>query len=505
LEFLSLEGQDDHRMFQLAFNRDTDHFPHLKTLILIGNSLFGEEIFDAEATKLPESLTKFRSSHFAYNCDKFLLPKHLRNLSLSIQSGDISSQLPDTLEKINFVFKTIPAQCLVLPSSVTWAHFRCRNGDLDDWNVAQFPQFLTHLGMEQLSENQILSLPVSLRSLQGLLDHEFGEEQVRALSGLVNLTTITGFLPYSLEPGLAVHLPRQLRNLSCLVPFSDLNHLPPSLTKLELEYQQGDELETEDLHEIWPFPSLTRFETDDFCPYIAKKLPKSVVHIEGGINDLSLEMVQLLPVGLEYLSCGILETPACIEALPRKLTTLDSTSRAVYSYERSASPPSKYYELPVESSFGLPLSLTNLTLGPIQITGSEWFAGLPRTLNYLVIFAQMPQNTDFAGTRWPPLLTRLTLALYVTPSQGVLPLMQSTPIGLKRLIISRFGDGDSGLTNEALGAWIKKSTCLKRLKLPKSDLLTQDCFSLFPKRLEVLELDIRPSWWPEYVRYPNTR
>jgi hypothetical protein len=386
----------------------------------------------------------------------------------------------------------------------------------------RLPPHLEYLGTDTvLNENQINSLPLSIRKLEALSLCDMKDAEIKALSRLVNLTSISGFVPFSLNEGLASYLPRRLQYASTCIRLSELPSMPSSITDLTLLEFPPDApdpfysqylslspaasftagIEKMEENAVWPFPSLTYLKLHQLPPKFAKRLPTGlekllVWHDEG----ITLEMAQQLSnkKKLKFLSAGLLHSENCIAALPRTLTHLEGKGMV------SVTLPDRYLVIKSDfSSFDLPRSLTHLNLGTIHVNSGTWFNGLPRTLNHLVVGVVGAQETDFGIVDFPPFLTVLELVVHTGPNQGILPLLYSIPKGIKNLNIPKIGQNDTALTNETFGSWIQAYPSLRRLILPQSRGISEMCLHMLPKRLKHLEFhdDSQsgiPSWAPGY-------
>jgi hypothetical protein len=536
LVFLSLEAKNDHLAFQSAYNQEPERFQHLQTLILRGNGISGNAIFAAETAKFPPNLTKFESFNLVDDSSQLVFPPYLQDLFLRIQGPQGFSSLPDTLERVELRFKSLPSDCPILPASVTWLAIWHRFPETyDAWDFTRLPPALEHLSLYSLNENQINSLPLSLRSLEGLSDYEMKDNEIKSLSRLVNLTSISDFLPFSLKIGLASFLPRRLQSIPAFIPFSDLPSIPSSITYLQLtgisddspdpflslSISKSDDAENDSLdiqktpamlagsgkekteeNAVWPFPSLTTLHIDRLTSSVAKRLPIGLENLEvtADTEGITLEVAQQLSnKKLKYLSAGLLQSESCISALPRTLTHLEGNGKIPLKL------PATYLVMNTEnSSFDLPRSLTRLNLGTIHIDSGTWFNGLPRTLEHLVVGVIGAQETDFGNLNVPPSLTFLELVVHIAPSQGILPLLYSIPKAIKTLRILKVGEKDPGLTNETFGNWIQEYSSIRYLIIPNSRAVNKLCVPMLPKRLKRLELEFGdlsgvPSWAPGYV------
>jgi hypothetical protein len=528
---LRLQSIKDHLAFQSAYNQDPERFEHLKTLILLGNGIVGNATFAAKATKFPPNLTKFQSFHVVDDSSQLVFPPHLQDLFLRVQGPQGFLPLPNTLERVELRFQSIPPECPDWPSNLTWLEVWLPYPEnTEAWDFSCLPPALEHLGLDSLNEKQINSLPLSIRSLEGVSDYVMKDSEIKSLSRLVNLTSISGLLPHVLQNGLASFLPHRLQFAATSIPLSELPRMPRSITNLQLtdisqdapdpfysrslpnathldmietpsELGTGVVNETLEENAVWPFPSLTALKLNQLTPHVAKRLPEGLDKLRLGPNaeGITLEVAQQLSSKkLKYLSAGLLHTESCIAALPRTLTHLEGEERIPLTI------PDRYLVMNTEnSSFDFPRSLTHLNLGTIHIDCGTWFNGLPKTLEHLAVGVLGAQETDFGNLDFPPLLTVLELVVHITPNQGILPLLYSIPKGVRNLKIPKVGEKDPGLTNETFCAWIQSYSSLRFLLLPQSRAVYDVSLHMLPKRLKRLEFQYDripgiPSWAPGY-------
>jgi hypothetical protein len=389
---LVLNISDSYFCFQTALRDHPDKFKNLESISLGGNE--AEFLPLWEESRLPALTSLLISFSFSSptTLDIRTIPRSLTKLSLfefKTLQENLDIRFSNSLTDLSLQLGSCWDFLHLLPENLL--SFKCNidevGPDFLNYNWKCLPSSLTELelSMEVCSLDFIESLPPNLTSFATtglkLPNTSSTATMIRALPR--SLTKFQTRFETPVSSDIVAALPRGLRRIPRGENAWESAHLlPPTTTSANLARISDTPIDSSLVLSLPP--SLLDFTIDDLTPSIAKLIPPKVTTIMLSNGPLEAETVKNLPPSLTSLFIvfkqPLVEAESLMD-LPRQMKILDILPSS-YGLDDGLAEVVPII-IPTASALWLPPALVELTLGIIEVKGSEWYSLLPATLNLL--------------------------------------------------------------------------------------------------------------------------